>query len=280
MSGITPAFPGAGAAAGRLPRVAVEPEREGEQAPDLPAEVLPARDVVVEDPRDGPGSRKPWRSIVSGERTSRAKGSRSPRSQAATGIENPCLRPRTISLGSSGATARRSSRFLEKPRTFCCVSQGQGELGDDRVEERHPRLERVRHARPVGLHEQVVDQVDAEVEVLQPRQLLGALGLGVAGAVDVDRVRDAARRRAARPGPRREDLLPGVVALDRRQVRAAHEALRLVVEAHLLGGARQPLDQRAQERRGPADAGREPVGDVGVVAAEELVAALAGERRP
>ena len=75
-------------------------------------------------------------------------------------------------------------------RTAYAVLQreGRGEPRDGRVEERHPRLERVGHARPVGLHEQVVHQVDAEIQVLQPRQLRGALGLRVAGAIGIDRV--------------------------------------------------------------------------------------------
>ena len=38
------------------------------------------------------------------------------------------------------------------------------------------------------LTRQVVDQVDAEVEVLEPGQLRGALGLRVAGAIGIDRV--------------------------------------------------------------------------------------------
>ena len=62
------------------------------------------------------------------------------------------------------------------------------------VAERHARLERVRHAGAVGLHEQVVDEVDADVDVLEPRELVGALGLRVAGAVDVERVEPAPRR--------------------------------------------------------------------------------------
>ena len=76
----------------------------------------------------------------------------------------------------------------------------------------------------------------------------------------------------------REDLLPGVVSLERRQVRPAHEALGPVVEARLARGGRQQLDERPQERGGPADPRGQPVGHVGVVAAEELVAALARER--
>ena len=70
-----------------------------------------------------------------------------------------------------------------------------------------------------------------------------------------------------------------MVALERRQVRAADEALGLVVEAR--PGASE-LGSRstsgAASAASAADARRQQVGDVGVVAAEELVAALAGER--
>ena len=69
-----------------------------------------------------------------------------------------------------------------------------------------------------------------------------------------------------------------MVALERGQVRGAREALRLVVEADLGRRARQALDQGPQRGGDGADARRERVGDVGVVAAEQLVAALAGER--
>ena len=64
--------------------------------------------------------------------------------------------------------------------------QREREVRHDGVEERHARLERVRHRRAVGLHEQVVDEVDAEVDVLQAREQLGALGLGEARAQEVD----------------------------------------------------------------------------------------------
>jgi hypothetical protein len=68
-----------------------------------------------------------------------------------------------------------------------------------------------------------------------------------------------------------------VVALERRQVSGADEALCPIVEARSPGRGREPLDERAQERRRPAGPLREQIGRVGVVAAEELVAALAGE---
>ena len=67
--------------------------------------------------------------------------------------------------------------------------------------------------------------------------------------------------------------------LERRELRGADEALRLPVEAaRLAGRGRQPLDERAQERRDGREPAREAVAGVVVVAAEELVAALAGER--
>ena len=65
------------------------------------------------------GRKKPCRRTVSAESVSRANGSRSPRSQAAAGIEKPRLRPCTTSCGRSGSTACRSSRFFESPRTLC-----------------------------------------------------------------------------------------------------------------------------------------------------------------
>ncbi len=57
------------------------------------------------------------------------------------------------------------------------------------LEERDPGLQRVRHARPVRLHEQVVNQVDAKVDVLEPGQRVGPVGLGVPRLVlEADRI--------------------------------------------------------------------------------------------
>src|SRR5207253_3344861 len=81
-----------------------------------------------------------------------------------------------------------------------------------------------------------------------------------------------------RPRLGREDLLPAVVALERRQVRCADEALGPVVEARARGRGGEAFDDGAEERRRPARPLREQVGRVCVVAAEELVPALAGER--
>jgi hypothetical protein len=218
------------------------------------------------------GSKKPCRRSRSGESVSCANGSRSPFSQAAAGIEKPRF---CRGRSRAAAAARRPCAAAPSCEAAHLLPrrQREREVRHDGVEERHARLERVRHRRAVGLHEQVVDEVDAEVDVLQPREQLGAL-----------RLRDSARGRrrrveaAARPGQlararRREDLLPAVVALERRQVRARDEALRLVVEARL----RVELGSRSTSGRAAARAPTRSASrsaDVGVVAAEQLVAAL------
>jgi hypothetical protein len=48
--------------------------------------------------------------------------------------------------------------------------QREREAAHDRVEERYARLERVRHRRAVRLHQQVVDEVRADVDVLEPHE--------------------------------------------------------------------------------------------------------------
>ena len=78
----------------------------------------------------------------------------------------------------------------------------------------------MRHRRAVGLHEQIVDEVGAEVDVLEPREQVGALGLREALAEDVHRVEAVAAAGQVGPRVRREDLLPAVVTLERRQVAA------------------------------------------------------------
>ena len=61
------------------------------------------------------------------------------------------------------------------------------------------------------------DDLTLDVDVLETRELVGALGLRVASAVEVERVElraPAVEQRGTCVG--REDLLPGVVALQRR----------------------------------------------------------------
>ena len=138
--------------------------------------------------------------------------------------------------------------------------QREREVRHHRVEERHASLERMRHRGAVGLHQQVVHEVDRPVDVLQPREQLGAVGLGEALAVEVDRVEAVPPAGQLRARVGREDLLPGVVALERRQVRAADEALRLVVEARAArsrsAAARPAAERDPRARRRARRAGR------------------------
>src|SRR5204862_773255 len=94
----------------------------------------------------------------------------------------------------------------------------------------------------------------------------------------MDRVEATTPAGQLRPRVRREDLLPAVVALEGRKVCCANEPLRLVVEAR--PGARrwEALDERPSEPRETAGAVGKQGSHVGEVAAEELVAALTGER--
>ena len=69
-----------------------------------------------------------------------------------------------------------------------------------------------------------------------------------------------------------------MVPLERRQVRGAHEALRAVVELAFGVEVGSRSTSGASREAKPPNALGQQVGRVGVVAAEELVAALAGER--
>src|SRR4029079_7497702 len=91
----------------------------------------------------------------------------------------------------------------------------------------------------------------------------------------VDRAPSDGQLRACVGG---EDLLPAVVALERRKAGGAREALRLVVEARLLRRRWQQLGERPGRRRGGTEAPREQIRDIGVVAAEELVPPLPRDR--
>ena len=84
--------------------------------------------------------------------------------------------------------------LLPQPAHLVPAREREREVRHHRVEERDARLERVRHRRAVGLHEQVVDEVGAEVDVLQAREQLGPAGLVEAGAEEVDRVERASPR--------------------------------------------------------------------------------------
>ena len=137
------------------------------------------------------------------------------------------------------------------------------------------------HARAIRLHEHVVDEEETDVDVHHFGEIVGAFASLETHGQQLQRVvgRPSLRQdqRLALLG--RDDGLPPVVPLERRQLSATGEALNPVVErARLRGRGRQSLDERPQRASRRADDGGEPVAHVIGVAPEELVSALAGKR--
>ena len=223
------------------------------------------------------GRRNPWRRSVSArERLPRERlelaaqpGRRGDREAALLAVHHLPRQQRLDRLA--------QQPLLREPAHLVLHRQREREVGDDRVHERHARLERPGHRRAVGLRQQVVDEVEAEVDVLKPRQQLVPLGLGEARRDRLQRI-----ERAARPvssARRRRRRSPST----RGGARAAEGAPRAQSASPCSRGSpsrrrRQPLDEWARGRCERPDSLRQQVGDVGVVAAEELVAPLAGER--
>ena len=162
------------------------------------------------------------------------------------------------------------------------------ELHHLRVEERRARFERRRHAHAIDLHEDVVGEVDAEIGVeltieqivaAEPRQRIVDRPIDVASGdrlLETARVQPALRRRG-------QERHPAVVRdLRRRARQAVHEPARLVDQPLLLLGRRHQAEHRVgRARRGRRHQAvppcRQRLRFVGVVAAEQLVAAVAGQ---
>jgi hypothetical protein len=156
---------------------------------------------------------------VSALRVSRANGSRSPRSQDAAGNREAALLAANDPLRNERRDRLAQQYLLAEAADAVPGRESRREAGEGGVEERHARFERVRHRGAVGLHEEVVCEVDPEVDVLQAGERLGPSVSAKRRAVEVHGVEPvpSPRELGARVGG--EDLLPGVVALQRRQVR-------------------------------------------------------------
>src|SRR4051794_17429735 len=258
--------------------VALVPERQREEAPELPRQIGAPGDVLVEHAPNGGrlqqalAAQRLGGKRLAGERLELAAqpGRRRDREAALASLYDLAGEERLES-------AAEEPLLLQPPNTLR-RGQREGEVRDDRVEERHTRLERPRHRRAVGPHEQVVDQVGAEIDVLEARQELVSLGLRESLPKRRYRVPCGRATCELRALPGGEDLLPAVMALERRQMSCPREALRLVVEADPARRRGQPVDEGPRTRSEPAEALGEEVGDVGVVAAEQLVSPLARER--
>jgi hypothetical protein len=136
----------------------------------------------------------------------------------------------------------------------------------------------VRHGRSICLHEHVVDEEDADVQVHDPRKLFCPFGLRVTCGQKRERILcgPPLGKNEIRALLGRNVRLPLIVSFHDRQAGASGESLRLPVEcARLRAGAGQAVDEWAHACREPSDERREAVPDVIVVTAEELVAAFA-----
>ena len=184
--------------------VALVPEREREQPPHLAREVLASGDVVVEHARDGLGLQEALpadhlgrerlaRERLAGRRAatpppgsrSRACGRARPRPAAAA-------RPPSAAAASSRGRAPCAATGSENAKFATTVSMNGTRASSDHAID----------ARSVFV-EQVVDEVEAEVDVLQPRQQLVPLRLGEALAVGAERVEARCGGPSARRARRR-----------------------------------------------------------------------------
>ena len=192
-------------------------------------------DVLVEQARHRLRLEEALRRSVSGESVSRANGSSSPRSHAAAGIEKPRLRPCTISRGSERRGRLAQQHLLREPahlvlrpaaRTRSSSRPGRGTARAPRASAPSTRGRSSRAGRRRGRCRS--RRPAAARAGRRPRSRRSARGRRRRGSNAAAPCRASSARSV-----RREDLLPAVVALERRQVRGADEALRLVVEARL-----------------------------------------------
>jgi hypothetical protein len=85
----------------------------------------------------------------------------------AEGIANPCLGRSRIASGTSPASARLNACLVLSAVDLKLRRNRRGELDELVIEQRHARLDRVRHAHPVHLGQDVERQIRVEVRVLE-----------------------------------------------------------------------------------------------------------------
>ena len=150
------------------------------------------------------------------------------------------------------------------------MRQAGGELDNPMIEERWPNFQRVRHAHPVCLVEDVVGQVVIlidvqEVACQQRRPLSIEAGL-----------------QQCLPLPGAERSIPEEVRLSGGSKGSLQHPLHFVVEADFVVGHRQqpatPTPPSSAAGAGQPQFRGVPIRKIGVVAAEQLVGAFAAER--
>ena len=226
------------------------------------------------------GLKYPWRRRVSGLSVSRANGSRSPRSQAAAGIEKPRFLPRTIWRGNERCDGLAQEHLLAQRRVLGAAEGRPRRTPRRPGRERHARLERsgpwtrgrsspagrprgrCRGRRPAGAP-----------AARRPRSRRSGRGRGRPGRT---RAGGPSARRARRPrrSPSRRD--GARAAAGAPPGRSASPCSRSSPVRSRLG-SRSTSGCASAAAAGPQLG--EQIGDVRVVAAaEELVASLARQR--
>ena len=178
--------------------VPLVPEREREQAPELAAPVLAPGDVLVEQARHRLGRKKPCRSSVAGgERLARERlelaaqpRRRGDREAALAAVHDlarhqrlrrPCAAaPSSTARAPCAASAARTRSSSRPGRGTGRAPRASAPSTRGRSSRAGRRRGRCRSRRPAAA------------------RAVGALGLGVARAVDVDRIEACARGRSAR----------------------------------------------------------------------------------
>ena len=204
-----------------------------------------------------------------------------PRNQVPSGTPNPCFRRSRISGGRSPAATACSTCLRRPPCDLHRRRQRGRELDDVVVEQRHARLDRVRHAHAIDLRQDVLRQIGLEVEahhLARPRQVPASRSNRPAGASLRDRrpaaraeVRRVEQRRASRRGWK-NDRRPGSAPRDRATTwrrkfcprTPCGSSGQAAAATGASAAARQPVERRDARVR-----------QVALVAAEQLVAAVA-----
>ena len=119
--------------------------------------------------------------------------------QRRSGTPNPRLGRSSTAGGTHGRITSRNRRFSVDAVAVPRRRLHRRQLDDAVIENRAPRLERMRHRRAIDFHENVVGQVVMLVPLLQARQ---QRAVRARGCRRPPAARGALRRRAARPARR------------------------------------------------------------------------------
>ena len=215
-------------------------------------------------------SRDGWRCAETNERDR-------PEATARSAPQIPVSRRRRFADGTRVLTACFSRRFVVCRCSLSERRERRDELGQRLIEQGRSDFERVRHARDVGLHQQVGGQVEPRIdgkrrvdgiEVLGGREL-ALHGLIVSGNPAGELMDEVRRAHATpRPIPRR--------ARERRSGHEPRKPSAARIRQH--GPTRHPLGRATHHRSYLLPAFGKAGSHMPAVAGEHLVAAVSGER--